>query len=737
MKSQLNSTTPPLLSAGIRTRSVIALLIAMSGSAIAATNASTNDEPTLSLKAGTVDISTLNNKKHTNQARPQRLPDRMVIVLDQPMNPNLLEQIQTTGATVQDYLPERAFVVDLHNANHAQLRALGFITHIIEFDDAWKMDPQLDSRSFQTDARKALAAKGELAAQVYLFPGEHIQDALVEINKQSGITVHRHELMNDRFMIEISGPSQFIRSLAKIDAIQWIESAPEITMRNSSNRWIVQSNTPGFFPVYEAGIHGEGQLVAVMDGRVRVDHCSFSDPEGDPIGDDHRKIQAYNTSTSNPDFHGTHVAGTVLGDNNANDHTRGVAYKARLIFDVEPAFTFAAMNSRLSTHYSQGASIHTNSWGDDGTTAYTGLARSIDTFSFDNDDNLIIFAATNLNSLKTPENAKNCLAVGASQDSNVQGSFCSGGIGPTADGRRKPEIFAPGCNTQSASWQTTCGTFGLTGTSMAAPAIAGTAALARQYFEDGYYPSGFAESDDGFTPSGTLLKAVLLNSAVDMTGISGFPSNQEGWGRVLLDNALHFDGDNRDLIIHDVRNASNNAMSTSDEYELSFTVDSTSEPLKATLVWHDAPASPNSSFTPVNNLDLELVMPSSDVLIGNNIVNGLSAIGGVADEINNVEMIMLPAAGTGEYTLRVKGTEINQGPQGYAIVITGDVSQVVATGCSPADLAEPYDALNFFDISAFLTAFGESDPVADVNEDGVFNFFDISEFLSIFSAGCP
>ena len=56
-------------------------------------------------------------------------------------------------------------------------------------------------------------------------------------------------------------------------------------------------------------------------------------------------------------------------------------------------------------------------------------------------------------------------------------------------------------------------------------------------------------------------------------------------------------------------------------------------------------------------------------------------------------------------------------------------------GCQP-DLTGD-GQLNFFDISAFLTAFSSQDPVADFTGDGLFNFFDISAFLSAFSAGCP
>ena len=58
-------------------------------------------------------------------------------------------------------------------------------------------------------------------------------------------------------------------------------------------------------------------------------------------------------------------------------------------------------------------------------------------------------------------------------------------------------------------------------------------------------------------------------------------------------------------------------------------------------------------------------------------------------------------------------------------------------GCNDADLAAPFDELNFFDVSAFLSAFSASDPDADINGDGMFNFFDVSEFLIAFNDGCP
>ncbi|MGJ8636380.1 MAG: GC-type dockerin domain-anchored protein [Phycisphaerales bacterium] len=45
--------------------------------------------------------------------------------------------------------------------------------------------------------------------------------------------------------------------------------------------------------------------------------------------------------------------------------------------------------------------------------------------------------------------------------------------------------------------------------------------------------------------------------------------------------------------------------------------------------------------------------------------------------------------------------------------------------------------LDFFDLSAFLTAYSSADPSVDFNNDGLFDFFDISQYLTLYQAGCP
>ncbi len=74
----------------------------------------------------------------------------------------------------------------------------------------------------------------------------------------------------------------------------------------------------------------------------------------------------------------------------------------------------------------------------------------------------------------------------------------------------------------------------------------------------------------------------------------------------------------------------------------------------------------------------------------------------------------------------------------YPPVECGDVAIPPATkkGC-PADVAEPFGVLNFFDLSAFLALFNAQDDAADFNNDGQFNFFDLGAYLDAFNAGCP
>ncbi|MCC5822083.1 MAG: VCBS repeat-containing protein [Phycisphaerales bacterium] len=49
----------------------------------------------------------------------------------------------------------------------------------------------------------------------------------------------------------------------------------------------------------------------------------------------------------------------------------------------------------------------------------------------------------------------------------------------------------------------------------------------------------------------------------------------------------------------------------------------------------------------------------------------------------------------------------------------------------------PDGEINLFDLAAFIDAYNDADPVADLNWDGEFNFFDVARFLQLYQEGCP
>jgi len=176
--------------------------------------------------------------------------------------------------------------------------------------------------------------------------------------------------------------------------------------------------------------------------------------------------------------------------------------------------------------------------------------------------------------------------------------------GPTADGRRKPDIIAPGMFIRSARADPDnigeCdASNGLTfkaGTSMSTPIISGTAALIRQYFTEGWQVSGSPDPSVGFSPSASLVKAVIVNGGQALVGIqsdtTGAVTNtveydvHQGFGRVNLLDSVPLEGKN------DIKAIFVNAQSISNGEKNDYVVtidesDGCKSPLRATLVWTD------------------------------------------------------------------------------------------------------------------------------------------------------
>jgi len=659
--------------------SVVTAVAALAGSAttgLAQFQAQGPHPDTLRLRAGLIDLSQP-RPLTPDSVGPAAAGKTTVLHLSGPMTPDRRAALDRAGVVILDYLPVNAYLARLDRVAPARVAELGFVRWHGDYRPEWKTDPELGIKPLESAQRQAMLAQGLATVVVTLFPQTSDAEAagvVAAIGAMPGAVVHSRTMQGDSPVVSATINLNSVVALESMPAVQFIEEAPDITERNSTVRWVVQSNIPGVNTLWVNGLTGVGQIVGVIDSRIDTSHCSFSDVN--PIGPAHRKLLAYNAPPGPAASHGTHVAGIFAGDAGDTTDTRGIAYQARIVYNQTPTFIQSDVYERLALHHQQGARVHNNSWGANTTNSYTSLVRGVDLFCYDHEEDLVTFATRNGNlgilPVSSPENAKNCLAVGASGDAPVQANHCSGSFGPTTDGRRKPEVFAPGCSIFSAAVGTGCGINQQTGTSMASPAVAGVGLLMRQYFVDGYYPTG-AASADGFSPTGALLRAVLINSAVDMTGISGFPSDSEGWGRILADNALYFPGDAARLFVVDRRNSE--GLATGQSVDHTVEVVDNAQPLKITLAWTDPPAAVGTSFAPTNDLNLIVISPSNVEYPGNWFSGGQSLAGGSADAVNNVEQVLLAAPEVGVWTVRVAAPAVNVGYQGYALAATGGISQ--------------------------------------------------------------
>lgn len=666
-------------------------------------------EHTLYLQNYTFDPLT-NAPELPAQLRTEEVPQEStyyIIQFTQSLTSEERDRIkQDYGLQLNEYIPKFAFLEKISTDTLNALANDPLVRASIPFQPAFKVASGIGELTFRTLERQGM--EGMLLRTV-LFPEADPAPVVAALEAESA---HDINVLDDRplggsLQIQFVLPSkEALSAIARLNEVRWIEEVAEIVEDNGITAGTMQSGTPGNESVWDYEIHGEGQIIGVIDSRiVDIEHCWFRDNVNNTPNPAHRKVVGLrNNSGSGTGDHATFVSGIAAGDdvnNSGADANRGNAWAARISYGNNgDLFSGSTMLGMLTAAATDGAHIHTNSWHLEPIPQYDQTAADVDTFVWNHEDHLVLGSSGNVGeSIGPPGTAKNALCVSASQRDPNEMSFGDGNSGPTPDGRRKPEIVAPGCSITSAQVGTACTValdeivfgFGpICATSWATPAAAAAATLIRQYYTEGWYPSGMKQPIDALIPSGALIKATLLNSTIDMTNVPDYPSDLEGWGLIRLDNALFFKGDTRKLTIADVRNA--NGLNTGESHTYRIYVGCEPEPLKVTLVWTEPPAASGVAAPVINNLDLIVTSPDgSETFLGNHFVGGVSAMGGAADDRNNVEMVLIDQPASGEWTVTVRATEVNIGKpgQGYAVVVTGDLVEKPCEISVPITLTIP------------------------------------------------
>jgi len=632
-----------------------------------------------------------------------------VIQLAAPANDSIIASLAADGLEVLQYIPHNGFIVYSTAAAAARsARTNPLVRWAGPYLPEYKIPGQLQNQISAALGRRlkqdempplVLSGKNRAVFDVAVFKREPPAAIAEKIAESTGGKILAVIEIPANFfnVVRLEIPLDFVEKAAAISGVFSIAAWSPPSKEDERAAMIISGNysgtatiaPPGYNPLAQFGVDGTGVTVAVEDDGVGIPgdggfYITTANAVNGPLRG------ASTGASGHGHLNATIIAGDApfsIPDADGYNYALGIAPKANILNIplLRAGYGGTEAQSYADTVASMGpngvkASISNNSWGN-GTNAnvYDSYTASFDGFVRDAssgggiDPLTIIFSAGNsgTSGLTRPKVAKNVISVAASENlrptlPNSGGStgaadnleqipdFSSRGL--AADGRIKPDVTAPG-DAVTGGRSGSDPLFGnidiyhrvSSGTSHAAPQVAGAAALFTQFWKN---------SHSGQNPSPSLVKAAIINSAVEMTGAGAtqaMPNGSEGWGRVnlrfLLDPAAarYFvdDTDTRSIL-----------SDTGDRVVFTGRIADETKPLKITIAWSDPPGAAQPAL--VNDLDL-VVYVGGTPYRGNVFSSGMSVTGGSADTLNNVEAIRLPPGipGGTPVVITVTGSSIN------------------------------------------------------------------------------
>lgn len=607
----------------------------------------------------------------------------LVVTFDRPLADAEKDQLKALGLNLLNFLSDNSFFasIDAERLDSAGVAAIGALQSVRGIERNWKLHPELIEGVVQPWAVvNAMDKPGDnqqnptVAAYIMFHADVDFDREALAILEKHGVGVVSEIRMVNGAVIEL--PAEQIKALADEDGVMWIEPPlPMMEELNFENRIITGANT-AFNPPYS--LTGAGVTVFVFDGgTIRTTHLDFQG-------------RAVNIDAASVSDHATHVSGTIGGAGIADPAERGMAPGVLL---KNAGFQWAGGNGFLYTDpgdmvadytnaiVNHGAHIANNSIGNntepngypcDRQGDYCFVDTIIDAMargSINGQPFRIIWAAGNERqgtrcnvegfgsyySSAPPAMAKNHITVGALNANNdSMTSFSS--WGPADDGRMRPDISAPGCESGGDGGVRSCASSGDSaysvkcGTSMASPTVCGLSALVMQDYR-ALYPS---QPD----MRGSTLKAIWMHTAQDI--LNPGPDYQSGYGSVRVVPAIEL-----------VRSGNffEAEVAQGGVYTATVVVQPGDTQLKVTIAWDDPPGTPNVNPSLVNDLDLVVSGPGGTYFPWtlDPLNPSANAVRTQRNFRDNNEQVLIDNPMPGAYLVEVRGFNVPQGPQSFSL----------------------------------------------------------------------
>jgi hypothetical protein len=561
------------------------------------------------------------------------------------------------GVKLLSYVPNRAWFASIPVEEAAQVAQLVGVRALCEVQPQDKLAPSLRETGINA---QSLTADREARLTALLFEDVTLEAGVSAIEALGGTMVGRDA---EGSSLTFHLPVRALWTLAACDSIKWIDQHYASADLNDGVRTAIDVN-PVQNPPY--GLTGAGVVIGQWESKhpdaTHVDLAGrvTNIEDGWPVGD-----------------HATQVAGTMIGDGRllADRRYRGMATAATIV-----SYHTWDDTSDLRRQYREaiekyGIDIANNSWGKvewhlykDYTAVMDGIVRGTLGKPVS-----LVWAVGNegwWGTILCTAVGKNVVTVGAT-NSDDNSLWTWSNKGPTEDGRLKPEVVAPGCETGNGGyiWSTLPGNRygGGCGTSLAAPSVSGTMALILEDWR-GTHPSD---------PLPATLKGILIHTATDL----GDPGPDYRFGYGLINARRAIDLVRADTLEEVVVEDALGRQGQRNQYVLA--IRPGEQELKVSLAWDDYPADPLTAHALVNDLDLFVTDPNGrryypwclDLYEPNK-----PAGRHLPDHVNNLEQVFVESPVAGVWQVAVWGTNLPQGPQSYSLLASGSSFGPASTG---------------------------------------------------------
>ncbi|MBW2440473.1 MAG: S8 family serine peptidase [Deltaproteobacteria bacterium] len=669
-----------------------------------------------------------------------------------PIKEQWLAEIKKAGG--QPRVPHGAFtyVVRADDKSLAKINALSFVRWVGHLSHRDRIEPSvLPGRGSKADAAPEPLPRTKILPGLYsveFFTANDLKNALADI-KKIGFDIMDQDKKAAIAVIEDpeggAGAAKRLRELSAIHGVRYIRKR---AFKRTSNDVAAQiMGTRAALSTTDLGLSGKGEVIAVCDtgldnadpqtihpdfaGRIKAIMSypitrDFAAYVNNPGGDD-----------GAADFdsgHGTHVAGSVLGNGATSlqlpgnpNPIRGLAYRAHLVFQaIEQEMKWKNpdhyrrygryllsgipldLTRLFADAYEQKARIHSNSWGGGQPGEYDSQSEQLDRFVWEHKDFCVLVACGNdgtdqdgdgkINpmSVTSPATGKNCITVGACE--NERSTFNTNTYGgwwptdypvapyrsdPMADNADQVVAFSSRGPTRDGRIKPEVvapGTFILsTRSTMIAPNNTSWSAYppSRLYF----YMGGTSMATPLTAGAVGLIREYLRTrmaikapsaALLKATLIAG-ARRLPGYGApaAVVDNDQGYGRVNLDAVL------APSAMTERAFVEITpglrtGEVYTTTINIKSAQVPLRVVMAYSDFPGPslVNNLNLILVAPDGKRHVGNQTPGASLSM----DVNNNVEVVHISAPEPGNWTLQVVGSNIPHGPQEFALVYLAHLS---------------------------------------------------------------